>query len=90
MNPYDQLEHETRGWSVCEVAAFLGYSPNYIYQLIHENKIEGWIESNGSYRFCPAKLKAWMEKKFNKHENSKPVQDNTNNHHPTEEDKGAA
>ena len=64
MNQYDKLEHETRAWSVCEAAQFLGYNPKYVYELIRDNKIEGWFEVNGSYRFCPAKLKAWLEKKF--------------------------
>src|SRR5213076_3406211 len=26
MNQYDKLEHETRAWSVCEAAQFLGYN----------------------------------------------------------------
>jgi excisionase family DNA binding protein len=66
MNPYEKLEHETRAWTVEETAVFLGYSPKYVYKLIHEGKIEGWMKiENGDYRFCPAKLKVWMEKKFN-------------------------
>lgn len=66
MNPYEKLEQETRAWTVEETAVFLGYSPKYVYTLIHEGKIEGWMKiENGDYRFCPAKLKAWMEKKFN-------------------------
>jgi len=65
MNPYEKLEHENRAWSVCEAAAFLGYSPKYVYQLIHEGKIEGWMKvEGGGYKFCPIKLKAWMEKRF--------------------------
>lgn len=65
MNPYEKLDHEQRAWSVCEAAAFLGYSPKYVYQLIHEGKIEGWMKvEGGGYRFCPVKLKAWMEKRF--------------------------
>jgi excisionase family DNA binding protein len=65
MNPYDKLEHEHRAWSVCETAAFLGYSSKYVYQLIHEGKIEGWMKlEGGGYRFCPIKLKAWLEKRF--------------------------
>jgi excisionase family DNA binding protein len=63
MNYYDKLEDDHRAWSVCEAAHFLGYNKKYLYQLIRENKIEGWFEVNGSYRFCPAKLKAWLEKK---------------------------
>lgn len=66
MNPYEKLEHEKRAWTVEETALFLGYSPKYVYKLIHEGKIEGWMKvEGGDYRFCPAKLKAWMEKKFN-------------------------
>lgn len=65
MNPYDKLEHEHRAWSVCETAAFLGYSSKYVYQLIHEGKIEGWMKlEGGGYRFCPIKLKAWLEKRL--------------------------
>ena len=66
MNPYDKLEHEQRAWSVCEAAAFLGYSVKHVYKLIHQGKIEGWIQvEGGGYKFCPVKLKAWMEKRFN-------------------------
>ena len=64
MTHYDRLDHADRAWSVCEAARFLGYNPKYVYQLIRENKIEGWFEVNGSYRFCPAKLKAWLEKRI--------------------------
>jgi excisionase family DNA binding protein len=86
MNPYDRLEHEHRAWSVCEVAAFLGYSPKYVYQLIHEGKIEGWIKvEGGGYKFCPAKLKAWMEKRFGG--NGKPPgPDDASGNKPGEED----
>lgn len=73
MNPYDKLDHEDRAWSVCEAARFLGYNPKYVYELIRDGKIEGWFEVNGSYRFCPAKLKAWLEKKLatNGHQGTK-------------------
>jgi excisionase family DNA binding protein len=65
MNPYDKLEQEHRAWSVGETAAFLGYSTKYLYQLIHEGKIEGWMKlEGGGYRFCPIKLRAWLEKQF--------------------------
>src|SRR5438874_3179039 len=64
MTPYEKLEHQDRAWSVCEAAHFLGYNKKYVYELIRENKIDGWFELNGTYRFCPAKLKAWLEKKF--------------------------
>jgi excisionase family DNA binding protein len=64
MNYYDKLEDDHRAWSVCEAAHFLGYNKKYVYELIREGKIEGWFEVNGSYRFCPAKLKAWLEKKL--------------------------
>jgi excisionase family DNA binding protein len=66
MNYYDKLDDDHRAWSVCEAAHFLGYNTKYLYQLIREGKIEGWFEVNGSYRFCPAKLKAWLEKKTGK------------------------
>lgn len=66
MNPYEKLEHEQRAWGVAEAAAFLGYSTKHVYRLIHQNKIEGWIKlEGGRYIFCPCKLKAWMEKRFN-------------------------
>jgi excisionase family DNA binding protein len=66
MNPYEKLEHEQRAWSVAEAAAFLGYSTKHVYRLIQQNKIEGWIKlEGGHYIFCPSKLKAWMEKRFN-------------------------
>ena len=66
MNPYDKLEHEQRSWSVEEVADFLGYCPRYVRRLIRQGKIDGWWKvEGGDYRFCPAKLKVWMEKRFN-------------------------
>ena len=68
MTYYDKLDDDHRAWSVCEAAHFLGYNTKYLYQLIREGKIEGWFEVNGSYRFCPAKLKAWLEKKTGKKE----------------------
>lgn len=71
MNYYDKLDDDHRAWSVCEAAHFLGYNPKYLYELIREGKIEGWFKVNGSYRFCPAKLKAWLEKKTNE----KPTKD---------------
>ena len=64
MNRLDELERETRALSVCEVAAFLGYSKNYVYQLIREGRIEGWFVVKGQYRFCPAKLVKWVRKKM--------------------------
>ena len=67
MEKYGKLEHEEEAWSVGQVARFLGYSTKYVYELIRDNKIEGWFEVNGSYRFCPAKLKAWLEKRFGEH-----------------------
>jgi excisionase family DNA binding protein len=69
MTPYEKLEHQDRAWSVCEAAHFLGYSKKYVYELIRENKIDGWFELNGTYRFCPAKLKAWLEKKIGENRN---------------------
>ena len=60
----EQLENETRAWSVSEVASFLGYSTNYVYQLIHEGKIEGWFAAKGGYRFCPCELAKWLRKKL--------------------------
>jgi len=90
MNPYEKLEHETRAWTVEETALFLGYSPKYVYKLIHEAKIEGWMKvEGGDYRFCPAKLKAWMEKKFNGNgKSAKPNQ--RSDEHPRKEDDEAA
>jgi excisionase family DNA binding protein len=80
MNPYDKLEHEQRAWSVCEAAAFLGYSSKYVYQLIHEGKIEGWMKvEGGGYKFCPVKLKAWMEKRFGASEKPKGLDEAANN-----------
>jgi excisionase family DNA binding protein len=64
MNPIERLEKETRAWSVCEVADFLGYSQNYIYELIHAGKIEGWFMVSGTYRFCPVELAKWLRKKM--------------------------
>jgi excisionase family DNA binding protein len=86
MNPYEKLEHETRAWTVEETAVFLGYSPKYVYRLIHEGKIEGWMKvEGGDYRFCPAKLKAWMEKKFNG-TGKPPKPDALPDKHPGKED----
>ena len=65
MNPYEKLDHEKRCWSVRETARFLGFNRKYLYKLIHEGKIEGWMKVDGKIRFCPAKLKIWMETNFN-------------------------
>ena len=65
MNPYEKLDHEKRCWSVRETARFLGFNRKYLYKLIHEGKIEGWMKVDGKIRFCPAKLKVWMETNFN-------------------------
>ena len=90
MNPYEKLEHETRAWTVEETAVFLGYSPKYVYRLIHEGKIEGWMKvEGGDYRFCPAKLKAWMEKKFNG-TCKPPKPDAITDKHPGKEDDESA
>ena len=68
MNRIEQLENEKRAWSVSEVADFLGYTPNYVYELIHANKIGGWFvakgEGGGGYRFCPCELAKWLRKKL--------------------------
>ena len=65
MNRLEQLKNEKRAWSVEETADFLGFSRNYVYELIHAGKIEGWfIGDKGGYRFCPAKLVIWLEKKI--------------------------
>jgi excisionase family DNA binding protein len=64
MNRLEQLESETRALSVCEVAAFLGYSQNYVYELIREGQIEGWFVVKGSYKFCPAEFVKWVRKKL--------------------------
>jgi excisionase family DNA binding protein len=64
MNRIEQLKNEKRAWSVCEVADLLGYSQNYLYELIHAGKIEGWFVVNGTYKFCPAKLAEWLENKL--------------------------
>ena len=65
MTRLEELDHEKRSWSVEEAADFLGFSRNYVYELIHANKIDGWfVGDKGGYRFCPAKLKIWMEKRF--------------------------
>ena len=65
MNRLEQLKNEKRAWSVEETADFLGFSRNYVYELIHAGKIEGWfIGDKGGYRFCPAKLAIWLEKKI--------------------------
>jgi excisionase family DNA binding protein len=65
MNRLEQLKNEKRAWSVEETADFLGFSRNYVYELIHAGKIEGWfVGDKGGYRFCPAKLAMWLEKKM--------------------------
>lgn len=64
MNLIERLKKETRAWSVCEVAKLLGYSQNYVYELIHSGKIKGWFVINGSYKFCPCKLAEWLEGKL--------------------------
>jgi excisionase family DNA binding protein len=65
MNPIERLEKETRPWGVSEMADFLGYSQNYVYELIHTGKIEGWFKVNGTYRFCPSEVAKWLRKKMN-------------------------
>ncbi|HLJ30284.1 MAG TPA: helix-turn-helix domain-containing protein [Candidatus Angelobacter sp.] len=85
MNPYQKLEHETRAWDVAETAAFLGYSIKHVYKLIHEGKIEGWMKiEGGDYKFCPAKLKVWMEKRFNGNGNGGPPKPDGNSNEPPE------
>jgi excisionase family DNA binding protein len=66
MNRIEQLENEKRAWSVSEVAAFLGYAPNYVYELIHKNEIGGWFvaKDGAGYRFCPCELAKWLRKKL--------------------------
>src|SRR5437762_14342510 len=65
MNRLEQLKNEKRAWSVEEVADFLGFSRNYVYELIHAGKIEGWfIGDKGGYRFCPVIFATWLEKKI--------------------------
>jgi len=65
MNPYDKLDHAKEMWDVKQTAAFLGCKPKHVYRLIRQGKIKGWMKIDGRYRFCPCKLKAWMEDKFN-------------------------
>jgi excisionase family DNA binding protein len=80
MNPYDKLDQEHRAWSVGETAAFLGYSKKYVYQLIYEGKIEGWMKlKGGTYRFCPIKLKAWLEKQFREDHKTRELGGTSNN-----------
>jgi len=65
MNPFQRLEQKgDRMMTVAETAAFLGYSPNYLYELMHTGKIEGWLLLNGSYRFSPSRLRQWCEKRY--------------------------
>jgi hypothetical protein len=90
MDLYEKLEDQQRAWSVCEVAHFLGYNPKYVYELIRENKIEGWFEVNGTYKFCPVKLKAWMEKKFGRHGHKGPESNGSSNGKPGREDEAAS
>lgn len=66
MNPYEKLDHANETWDVKQTAAFLGCKPKTIYRLIRRGKIEGWMKVDGQYRFCPCKLKQWMEKNFNR------------------------
>jgi predicted DNA-binding transcriptional regulator AlpA len=71
MNPYEKLDHEKRTWDLKETAAFLGYSPKYFYSLVRQGKLDGcWLKLKGEYRFCPAKIKEWMERTFNSNGNS--------------------
>jgi len=75
MNRLEELENAKRAWSVEETADFLGYSRNYVYELIHAGKIEGWfIGDKGGYRFCPVELAKWLRKKMaaNGHGNGVP------------------
>ena len=65
MNPYEKLDHEQEAWDVKQTAAFLGCTPKHVYRLIRQGRIEGWMKVDGRYRFCPCKLKAWMETHFN-------------------------
>lgn len=67
MNPYEKLDHANETWDVKQTAAFLGCKPKTVYRLIWKGKIEGWMKVDGQYRFCPCKLKEWMEKNFNHH-----------------------
>jgi len=65
MNPYEKLDHEKRTWDLKETAAFLGYSCKYFYTLVQKGMLDGcFMKLNGDYRFCPAKIKEWMEKSF--------------------------
>src|SRR5437763_16306453 len=65
MNPYEKLDHEKRCWSVRETARFLGFNRKYLSKLIHEGRNEGRMTVDGKIRFCPAKLKEWMDTTFN-------------------------
>ncbi|HLJ89688.1 MAG TPA: helix-turn-helix domain-containing protein [Candidatus Angelobacter sp.] len=81
MTRLEQLENEKRAWSVGEVADFLGYSRNYVYELIHERKIDGWfVGDKGGYRFCPCELAKWVRKKMaeNGHNGSSSDKPDTN------------
>lgn len=66
MNRIELLEKETRAWTVAEVADFLGYHPNYVYELIRKNEIGGWFvaKDGAGYRFCPCELAKWLRKKL--------------------------
>ena len=66
MTTYDKLDNEHRAWSVKEAAEFLGYSISHLRRLMREGKMdECWMKAqeDGRPRFCPAKLKVWMEKR---------------------------
>ncbi|HLJ28371.1 MAG TPA: helix-turn-helix domain-containing protein [Candidatus Angelobacter sp.] len=64
MTTYDKLDNEHRAWSVKEAADFLGYSVSHLRRLMREGKMDGcWLKAqeDGRPRFCPAKVKVWME-----------------------------
>jgi hypothetical protein len=75
MTTYDKLDNEHRAWCVKEAAEFLGYSISHLRRLMREGKMdECWMKAqeDGRPRFCPAKLKAWMEKRSQGNARRKP------------------
>jgi|SRR5579862_1396625 len=79
MTTYDKLDHEHRAWSVKEAAEFLGYSISHLRRLMREGKMdECWMkaEEDSHPRFCPHKLKEWMEKRSKGNGRRKPRRTN--------------
>ena len=48
-------------WTLQQVAEFLGYPTEYVWELARIGEIPSYQMSKRSYRFSPEKVKAWVE-----------------------------